>query len=247
MFQAYLAAAFGLWVGLQALINIGVNTGVLPTKGLTLPLMSYGRSSLLVDAGMAGHGAAHLSRSARRARPAVSRRAPCPACAPAAEGERMSAPPVLIMAGGTGGHVFPALALARLLRAPQREVIWLGTQRGSKRAWCRRMAFPSSGCRLAACAARALLTLLAAPFNLRARAVAGAVHRAHVIARQWWWASGGFVTGPGGAGGLAAAAAAADPRTECRCRFHQPLPRAAGARSAHGFSSAAWPVARACG
>jgi cell division protein FtsW len=47
-FQANLAAAFGLWVGVQALINIGVNMGVLPTKGLTLPFMSYGRSSLLV-------------------------------------------------------------------------------------------------------------------------------------------------------------------------------------------------------
>jgi cell division protein FtsW len=47
-FQAALAAAFGLWVGIQALINIGVNMGVLPTKGLTLPLMSYGRTSLLV-------------------------------------------------------------------------------------------------------------------------------------------------------------------------------------------------------
>jgi cell division protein FtsW len=47
-FQASLAAAFGIWVGVQALINIGVNMGVLPTKGLTLPFMSYGRSSLLV-------------------------------------------------------------------------------------------------------------------------------------------------------------------------------------------------------
>jgi len=47
-FPAYLAAGFGLWVGIQALINIGVNMGVLPTKGLTLPLMSYGRSSLIV-------------------------------------------------------------------------------------------------------------------------------------------------------------------------------------------------------
>jgi cell division protein FtsW len=48
MFQSYLAAAFGIWIGLQAFINIGVNMGVLPTKGLTLPLMSYGGSSLLV-------------------------------------------------------------------------------------------------------------------------------------------------------------------------------------------------------
>ena len=47
-FQSYLAAAFGLWLGIQALINIGVNMGALPTKGLTLPLMSYGRSSMLV-------------------------------------------------------------------------------------------------------------------------------------------------------------------------------------------------------
>lgn len=47
-FQAGLAAAFGLWIGIQAFINIGVNMGVLPTKGLTLPLMSYGRSSLIV-------------------------------------------------------------------------------------------------------------------------------------------------------------------------------------------------------
>jgi len=47
-FAAHLAAGFALWLGVQAFINIGVNMGVLPTKGLTLPLMSYGRSSLVV-------------------------------------------------------------------------------------------------------------------------------------------------------------------------------------------------------
>ena len=47
-FAAYIAAGFGVWIGVQALINIGVNMGVLPTKGLTLPLMSYGGSSLVV-------------------------------------------------------------------------------------------------------------------------------------------------------------------------------------------------------
>jgi cell division protein FtsW len=47
-FQSYLAVGFALWIGMQAFINIGVNMGVLPTKGLTLPLMSYGRSSLIV-------------------------------------------------------------------------------------------------------------------------------------------------------------------------------------------------------
>jgi len=53
-FQAHLALAFGVWLGLQAIVNIGVNMGVLPTKGLTLPLLSYGRSSLLVSLGWLG-------------------------------------------------------------------------------------------------------------------------------------------------------------------------------------------------
>jgi cell division protein FtsW len=53
-FAAYLAVGFGVWLGLQAFINIGVNMGVLPTKGLTLPLMSYGRSSLIVTLAWVG-------------------------------------------------------------------------------------------------------------------------------------------------------------------------------------------------
>jgi cell division protein FtsW len=53
-FQAYFALAFGMWLGLQACVNIGVNMGVLPTKGLTLPLLSYGRSSLIVSLGWLG-------------------------------------------------------------------------------------------------------------------------------------------------------------------------------------------------
>jgi cell division protein FtsW len=53
-FQAYLAAGFGLWLGCQSMINIGVNMGVLPTKGLTLPLMSYGRSSMIVTLAWVG-------------------------------------------------------------------------------------------------------------------------------------------------------------------------------------------------
>jgi cell division protein FtsW len=47
-FSAYLAYGIGLWLGLQAFINMGVNMGALPTKGLTLPLMSYGGSSMVV-------------------------------------------------------------------------------------------------------------------------------------------------------------------------------------------------------
>ena len=47
-FQGLLSSAIGLTLGIQAFINIGVNTGLLPTKGLTLPLMSYGRTSVVI-------------------------------------------------------------------------------------------------------------------------------------------------------------------------------------------------------
>lgn len=43
------AQGIGLWIGVQTFINIGVNTGLLPTKGLTLPLMSYGGSAIIVN------------------------------------------------------------------------------------------------------------------------------------------------------------------------------------------------------
>jgi len=50
VFAACLAFGLGTWIGLQAFLNIAVNMGLLPTKGLTLPLVSYGGSSLLVTA-----------------------------------------------------------------------------------------------------------------------------------------------------------------------------------------------------
>jgi cell division protein FtsW len=46
-FPALAAQGIGLWIGVQAIINIGVNTGMLPTKGLTLPLVSFGGSALV--------------------------------------------------------------------------------------------------------------------------------------------------------------------------------------------------------
>ncbi|MBV9575005.1 MAG: putative lipid II flippase FtsW [Gammaproteobacteria bacterium] len=48
-FAGFLAYGFGLWVAIQFTVSIGVNSGLLPTKGLTLPLMSYGGSSVLVN------------------------------------------------------------------------------------------------------------------------------------------------------------------------------------------------------
>jgi cell division protein FtsW len=53
-FAAYLAAGFGIWLALQSFINMGVNMGALPTKGLTLPFMSYGRSSMIATLAWVG-------------------------------------------------------------------------------------------------------------------------------------------------------------------------------------------------
>ncbi|MCB1773036.1 MAG: putative lipid II flippase FtsW [Gammaproteobacteria bacterium] len=47
-YAAYVAYGLGLWIGMQAFINIGVNVGMLPTKGLTLPFLSYGSNSLII-------------------------------------------------------------------------------------------------------------------------------------------------------------------------------------------------------
>ena len=46
-YPALVAQGMGLWIGVQAIINIGVNTGMLPTKGLTLPLVSFGGTALV--------------------------------------------------------------------------------------------------------------------------------------------------------------------------------------------------------
>ena len=47
-FSAYVANGIGIWIGIQSFFNIGVNIGILPTKGLTLPLLSYGGSAVAV-------------------------------------------------------------------------------------------------------------------------------------------------------------------------------------------------------
>jgi cell division protein FtsW len=49
VFAGLLAQGVGIWIGFQSFINMGVNLGALPTKGLTLPLMSYGGSAMLLN------------------------------------------------------------------------------------------------------------------------------------------------------------------------------------------------------
>jgi cell division protein FtsW len=49
VYAGLMVQGIGVWIGAQSFINMGVNLGVLPTKGLTLPLMSYGGSAILVN------------------------------------------------------------------------------------------------------------------------------------------------------------------------------------------------------
>ena len=105
--------------------------------------------------------------------------------------------PVLIMAGGTGGHVFPALALARLLRSRSYSVVWLGTRRGLEARIVPANDFPIEWLSVGGLRGKGVGTLLAAPFRL-ALALYQALrvmrrHRPIVVVGL-----GGFVTGPGG-------------------------------------------------
>jgi len=75
-YAACVAFGFAAWQAVQAFINLGVNMGILPTKGLTLPLVSYGRSSILVT--LIGFGLLlridQENRNGNRRRPAAERR-----------------------------------------------------------------------------------------------------------------------------------------------------------------------------
>jgi UDP-N-acetylglucosamine--N-acetylmuramyl-(pentapeptide) pyrophosphoryl-undecaprenol N-acetylglucosamine transferase len=104
---------------------------------------------------------------------------------------------VLIMAGGTGGHVFPALALARLLRAASHEVVWLGTQKGLEARVVPADGFPIEWLSMSGLRGKGALTLAAAPFKLLL-----AIWQALGVMRRRQprlvVGFGGFVTGPGG-------------------------------------------------
>ena len=159
-FQAYCAAGFGVWLALQTFINIGVNTGILPTKGLTLPLMSYGPSSMLVTIAWLGLIMRAHHEASTAGRLAVSRR----------ERTVMTRGAVLIMAGGTGGHVFPALAAARVLRERGYEPVWLGTQRGLEAKLVPPQHIEMEWITMSGVRGKGLTTWLAAPFrSLRGR------------------------------------------------------------------------------
>jgi UDP-N-acetylglucosamine--N-acetylmuramyl-(pentapeptide) pyrophosphoryl-undecaprenol N-acetylglucosamine transferase len=105
--------------------------------------------------------------------------------------------PILIMAGGTGGHVFPALALARLLRAASHEVVWLGTKAGLEARVIPPENIEIEWLSMSGLRGKGAATLLAAPFKL-----VHSIWQALGVMRRrrpgLVVGFGGFVTGPGG-------------------------------------------------
>jgi UDP-N-acetylglucosamine--N-acetylmuramyl-(pentapeptide) pyrophosphoryl-undecaprenol N-acetylglucosamine transferase len=108
-----------------------------------------------------------------------------------------AARPVMIMAGGTGGHVFPGLAVAEALRARGLDVVWLGTRRGLEARLVPAADIPMEWIGIGGLRGKGLRTRLMAPLRL-ASALAQALgillrRRPRVVV-----GFGGFVAGPGG-------------------------------------------------
>jgi UDP-N-acetylglucosamine--N-acetylmuramyl-(pentapeptide) pyrophosphoryl-undecaprenol N-acetylglucosamine transferase len=109
----------------------------------------------------------------------------------------MSGRTVLIMAGGTGGHVFPALAAARVLRERGFEPVWLGTQRGLEAKLVPPQQIPIEWIAASGVRGKGVLTLLAAPFRL-SRAVWQSLQVMRRRRPVVVLGAGGYVSGPGG-------------------------------------------------
>ena len=105
--------------------------------------------------------------------------------------------PILVMAGGTGGHVYPALAVAQALEAHDQDIVWLGTHRGLEARVVPAAGIDMEWISIKGLRRKGIFALLIAPFQL-AWALMQAIA---VIWRRRPSAvlgMGGFVSGPGG-------------------------------------------------
>jgi UDP-N-acetylglucosamine--N-acetylmuramyl-(pentapeptide) pyrophosphoryl-undecaprenol N-acetylglucosamine transferase len=105
--------------------------------------------------------------------------------------------PVLIMAGGTGGHVFPALAVAQVLRERGVDVVWLGVPGSMESRLVPANGFPIEWVRVAGIRGKGLKTWLLAPLRIL-KAVAEAMSVLRRVRPRAVLGFGGYVSGPGG-------------------------------------------------
>jgi UDP-N-acetylglucosamine--N-acetylmuramyl-(pentapeptide) pyrophosphoryl-undecaprenol N-acetylglucosamine transferase len=103
----------------------------------------------------------------------------------------------MIMAGGTGGHVFPALATARVLRSRGFDIVWLGTRRGIEARLVPAEGIPVEWLSVSGLRGKGGLALAAAPFRLGV-ALVQAIRAVRKHAPQVVLGAGGFASGPGG-------------------------------------------------
>ena len=104
---------------------------------------------------------------------------------------------VLIMAGGTGGHVFPGLAIAEYLRRKAIEVYWLGTREGLETKWVGEAHIPLRFITITGLRGKGIKSQLLAPFKI-VKAIWQAYRVIHEVNPDVVIGMGGFVSGPGG-------------------------------------------------
>lgn len=109
----------------------------------------------------------------------------------------MSTGPIMIVAGGTGGHVFPGLAVAALLRERARAVVWMGTQKGLEARLVPQAGIEIEWISVSGLRGRGVLAWLLAPFRL-VLAVGQALAAMRRRRPTAVLGMGGFVSGPGG-------------------------------------------------